>query len=41
MGNALRVQIIYSCTDLEDLGQTMSYDVSKQNLEYLPIEPDM
>ena len=38
MGNALRVKIIHSCTDLEDLGQTVSYDASGENLECLPIE---
>ena len=38
MGNALRVKIIHSCTDLEDLGQTMSYSAPKKTLECLPIE---
>ena len=38
IGNALRVKIIHSCTDLEDLGQTVSYDASGENLECLPIE---
>ena len=41
MGNALRVKIIHSCTYLEDLGQTVSYDASRENLECLPSELGM
>ena len=41
MGNALRMKTIHSYTDLEDLGQTMSYDAPKENLECLPIEVDI
>ena len=41
MGNALRVKINHSCTDLKDLGQIMSYDAPGENLKYLPIELDI
>ena len=41
MGNALRMKIVHSYTDLEDLGQTISYGASDENSECLPIELDI